>query len=103
MWKHRELNTVVRKEARSLVETSDGGFYTGSYRRSPGSVTLLNANGATTTIPMGDVEDPRGGICQCPRDTWRAQPGRGAGFVCVLAGGTVAAHGWATSGRSNPE
>lgn len=54
-------NMVVRKEyLQFLVETADGGFYNGIVsERSPGSVTLLNANSATTTIPAGDIDEIR--------------------------------------------
>jgi putative heme-binding domain-containing protein len=51
-------NMVVRKEyVQFAVETKDGGFYNGLIsERSPGSVTLLNANSVKTTIATGDIE-----------------------------------------------
>jgi len=51
-------NMVVRKEyVQFAVETKDGGFYNGLIsERSPGSVTLLNANSVKTTIAAGDIE-----------------------------------------------
>lgn len=51
-------NMVVRKEyVQFAVETKDGGFYNGLVsERSPGSVTLLNANSIKTTIATGDIE-----------------------------------------------
>jgi putative membrane-bound dehydrogenase-like protein len=51
-------NMVVRKEyVQFAVETKDGGFYNGLIsERSPGSVTLLNANSVKTTIATGDID-----------------------------------------------
>lgn len=51
-------NMVVRKEyVQFAVETKDGGFYNGLIsERSPGSVTLLNANSVKTAIATGDIE-----------------------------------------------
>lgn len=52
---------VVRKEyLQYLVETNDGGFYNGIVaERSPGSVTLLNANSVKTTVATGDIAEIR--------------------------------------------
>ncbi len=54
-------NLVVRKEyVQFAVETKDGGFYNGIVsERSPGSVTLLNANEEKTTIATGDIAEIR--------------------------------------------
>ena len=54
-------NLVVRKEyVQFAVETKDGGFYNGIVtERSPGSVTLLNANEEKTTIATSDIKEIR--------------------------------------------
>ena len=54
-------NLVVRKEyVQFAVETKDGGFYNGIVtERSPGSVTLLNANEEKTTIATSDIAEIR--------------------------------------------
>ncbi len=54
-------NLVVRKEyVQYAVETKDGGFYNGIVTaRSPGSVTLLNANEEKTTIATSDIAEIR--------------------------------------------
>jgi putative membrane-bound dehydrogenase-like protein len=54
-------NQVVRKEyLQFLIETEDGGFYNGIVsERSPGSVTLLNANEEKTSITFGDIAEIR--------------------------------------------
>jgi putative membrane-bound dehydrogenase-like protein len=54
-------NLVVRKEyMQFLVETKDGGYYNGIVaERSPGNITLLNANETKTEIATGDIEEIR--------------------------------------------
>jgi len=71
-------NLTVRKEyLQYVVETSDGGLYNGLIaERTPGSVTLINANNVRTTIPMKDVTDLReAGLSLMPEGIITALPG----------------------------
>jgi putative membrane-bound dehydrogenase-like protein len=54
-------NLTIRKEyLQYIVETNDGGVFNGLIaERTPGSITLLNANNVRTTIAMSDVADVR--------------------------------------------
>ncbi len=54
-------NLTIRKEyTQFVVETNDLGIFNGLIaERTPGSVTLINANEAKTTIASGDIADLR--------------------------------------------
>ncbi|MDZ4857367.1 MAG: PVC-type heme-binding CxxCH protein [Candidatus Hydrogenedentes bacterium] len=54
-------NLLIRKEyVQYIVETKDGGLFNGLIaERTPGNVTLVNANNIRTTIAMDDVHNLR--------------------------------------------